>query len=110
VPQALRNYRRQSTSGWNVWNVLLDFSGGAFSMLQLLGDCWATDDWGGLTGDLVKFGLSVVTIFFDILFLFQHYAWYGDAKRAESVGSDASSFAGGEDSYQRVGDEKKGYV
>jgi len=77
IPQALSNYRRQSTNGWNVWNVILDFSGGAFSIAQLIGDCEAKGNWEGLTGDLPKFGLGLISICFDVVFLMQHYVLYG---------------------------------
>ncbi|XP_060797624.1 cystinosin isoform X2 [Neoarius graeffei] len=35
VPQAWMNYRRQSTEGWSIGNVLLDLTGGTFSVLQM---------------------------------------------------------------------------
>lgn len=40
------NYRRKSTEGWSIGNVLLDFTGGSLSMLQMFllaynnGDCF----------------------------------------------------------------------
>lgn len=34
--QAYMNYRRQSTEGWSIGNVLLDFTGGIFSILQMI--------------------------------------------------------------------------
>lgn len=30
------NYRRQSTEGWSIGNVLLDFTGGVLSILQMI--------------------------------------------------------------------------
>lgn len=36
--QVVLNYQRQSTVGWNIWNVLLDFEGGLLSLVQLLLD------------------------------------------------------------------------
>ena len=33
--QAVMNYRRRSTVGWSIGNVLLDFTGGMFSILQM---------------------------------------------------------------------------
>lgn len=30
------NYRRKSTIGWSIGNVLLDFTGGMLSMLQMI--------------------------------------------------------------------------
>lgn len=29
------NFRRKSTEGWSIGNVLLDFTGGSFSLLQM---------------------------------------------------------------------------
>ena len=29
------NYRRKSTEGWSIGNILLDFTGGSFSILQM---------------------------------------------------------------------------
>ena len=37
-PQVYVNYKRRSTVGWNVWNVILDFQGGALSVVQQLMD------------------------------------------------------------------------
>ncbi|XP_020820442.1 cystinosin isoform X1 [Phascolarctos cinereus] len=34
-PQACLNFRRKSTEGWSIGNVLLDFTGGFFSLLQM---------------------------------------------------------------------------
>ena len=36
MPQAYMNFQRQSTEGWSIGNVLLDLTGGSFSMLQML--------------------------------------------------------------------------
>ena len=30
------NYKRQSTEGWSIGNVLLDFTGGVLSILQMI--------------------------------------------------------------------------
>jgi hypothetical protein len=30
------NYRRKSTEGWSIGNILLDFTGGILSMLQMI--------------------------------------------------------------------------
>ncbi|CAM9438935.1 unnamed protein product [Heterosigma akashiwo] len=73
IPQAYLNHQRRSTAGWSIGNVLLDALGGLLSVLQLILDCHATGDWGGITGDPVKFGLGFVSIFFDVIFMLQHY-------------------------------------
>jgi hypothetical protein len=56
--------------------VLLDFTGGALSVLQLVLDCANTSDWGGITGTPVKFALGFVSMAFDTLFVLQHYILY----------------------------------
>ena len=56
--------------------ILLDFSGGLLSDLQLILDCWNLGDWGGITGNLAKFFLGFVSIVFDIIFMLQHYVLY----------------------------------
>jgi cystinosin len=78
VPQALLNRSRKSTVGWNVWNVILDLSGGILSLVQLIGDCANMDDWSGVTGNPAKILLAVVTICFDLIFLVQHFVLYVD--------------------------------
>lgn len=76
VPQVYLNYCRKSTVGWNVWSVVLDFVGGLLSFLQLILDCWNINDFSGISGDLTKFCLSVLSMSFDIIFLVQHYIMY----------------------------------
>ena len=66
IPQVVTNQRRQSTEGWSVWNVVLDLSGGLLSLTQLLSDSIYLHDFHGITGNWVKFGLSFVSIFFDV--------------------------------------------
>ena len=78
IPQVLLNYRRKSTRGWSIWNVLLDFSGGILSVLQLVLDCVDLNDFTGITGNLAKFGLGFVSILFDVIFILQHYVLYPD--------------------------------
>lgn len=91
TPQVFLNCQRRSTDGWNVWNVLLDFAGGTLSLLQLIGDCWNTNDWHGITGDPAKFALGFVSIFFDIIFFTQHYILYRPTDGSYSEVANAHS-------------------
>ncbi|RUS18463.1 PQ loop repeat-domain-containing protein [Endogone sp. FLAS-F59071] len=50
VPQVYLNYQRQSTVGWSIYNILLDFTGGALSISQLLLDAHLSGDWSGVSG------------------------------------------------------------
>ncbi len=38
------------------------------------------DDWKSIFGDPTKFGLGVFSIMFDLLFMFQHYVLFRNAK------------------------------
>ena len=76
IPQAYMNYVRQSTVGWSIGNVILDFTGGSLSILQAVLLSYNSDDWASLVADPVKFGLGFLSIFFDLFFMFQHYVLY----------------------------------
>ncbi len=89
VPQALLNKSRQSTVGWNVLNVILDLTGGVLSFIQLVGDCACLGDWSGLFGNPTKLFLSMITIFFDLVFLMQHYFLYADKDSYSQLPLDA---------------------
>jgi len=78
IPQAWLNYNRKSTVGWSIVNVLLDFTGGTLSLTQLFLDASVSNDWSSITGNPAKFGLSILSIVFDLLFLTQHYILYDD--------------------------------
>jgi len=99
IPQAFLNFRRGSTVGWNIWNVLLDFTGGFLSVVQLIFDGWRTDNWAGLIGDPVKFGLGFTSMVFDVIFMIQHYGLYKDRSDETSYSQlDASvNTVGGHD-------------
>lgn len=81
IPQAVMNYRRKSTAGWSIGNVLLDFSGGTLSMGQMLIISYNNNDWSSIFGDPTKFGLGLFSVLFDIFFMLQHYVFYRGAER-----------------------------
>lgn len=83
IPQAWVNYKRKSTVGWSIYTILLDFSGGWLSLAQLVIDSALQNDWTGITGNPVKFGLGNITIVFDIIFFLQHYVLYRHAAKHE---------------------------
>ncbi|KAL4237019.1 hypothetical protein ACF0H5_005403 [Mactra antiquata] len=76
MPQAYMNFRRKSTAGWSIGNVLLDFTGGSLSLLQMFLLSYNSNDWGSIFGDPTKFGLGFFSILFDIVFIIQHYVLY----------------------------------
>merc|ERR1712066_604118 len=66
-PQVWMNFKRKSTDGWNIHNVLLDFTGGFLSVLQLLID--ANFDLSQTIGDPAKFLLGNLSMIFDVIFM-----------------------------------------
>ena len=76
IPQAWVNYKRKSTVGWDITQVILDVTGGFLSILQLVIDSSLQKDWSGITGNPIKFALGNITIFFDIILVAQHYILY----------------------------------
>lgn len=114
LPQAFLNYQRKSTIGWSIHNILLviftigvlinrqDFSGGIMSIIQELVDAIRMDDFGGITGvildcspvvltngqNIAKFLLGFVSIFFDVIFMLQHYVLYRDRNDEDALEED----------------------
>ncbi len=84
IPQAYFNYKRKSTEGWSIHNILLDFTGGSFSFAQniidtIRGQSVIIDDpTQSHTLNIAKYALSFVSITFDIIFMIQHYCLYKD--------------------------------
>nr|XP_045745619.1 cystinosin isoform X3 [Mirounga angustirostris] len=75
-PQAYMNFYYKSTEGWSIGNVLLDFTGGSFSLLQMFLQSYNNEQWTLIFGDPTKFGLGLFSIFFDIVFFIQHFCLY----------------------------------
>ena len=82
------NYKAKSTAGWSIVQILLDFAGGVMSLLQLIIDSSLQADWSGLTANPVKFGLGNVSIFFDLIFMVQHYILYRPSREQGSQSDD----------------------
>eukprot|EP00123_Amoebidium_parasiticum_P010865 comp20371_c0_seq1/m.25740 comp20371_c0_seq1/g.25740 ORF comp20371_c0_seq1/g.25740 comp20371_c0_seq1/m.25740 type:complete len:377 (-) comp20371_c0_seq1:727-1857(-) len=83
MPQAYFNYARQSTVGWSIGNILLDFTGGTLSMLQMTLIAYNCNDWSGFLGNPTKFGLGLFSVAFDVLFILQHYVFYRHAREKD---------------------------
>ncbi|EFX01541.1 lysosomal cystine transporter [Grosmannia clavigera kw1407] len=90
-PQLLANWRNRSTHGWSIVQIILDSVGGVLSIVQLLLDSYSQGDWSGLTGNPVKLLLGNVSIFYDILFIVQHFVLY---KSSGSDGDDGDGADG----------------
>jgi cystinosin len=91
IPQAIFNYQRKSTQGWSIGQILFDFTGGILSIAQLVIDASFGGDWSGITGNPLKFGLANISIFFDVIFILQHFVLYrhnGDGVESCEDGDD----------------------
>ena len=86
-PQVYLNWKRKSTVGWSIINIMLDFTGGMGSILQQVfdyvdqGQQTGTYDFfhpggGGDAFNIIKFLLGVIAVSFDLIFLTQHFILY----------------------------------
>uniref|UniRef100_A0A182QQ41 Cystinosin n=1 Tax=Anopheles farauti TaxID=69004 RepID=A0A182QQ41_9DIPT len=80
IPQVFMNYKRKSTEGFAISNRLLDLAGGLLSLTQMILNGWNYDDWQSIAGSPVKFGLGFISIFFDVIFMIQHYVLYSSSQ------------------------------
>jgi cystinosin len=105
APQAWSHYKRKSTLGWAIGGITLDVIGGVLSLVQLVIDAASQADWSGLTGNPVKLGLANISLFFDAIFLVQHFVLYGPVEpKAKDLEDDAVREPTEED--QLLGDER----
>jgi cystinosin len=76
APQVVQNWYRSSTIGFSIVAIMFDLAGGILSLGQQGVDCVIALSISPFLGDTTKLGLAVFTIFFDLIFLFQHYVLY----------------------------------
>ncbi|KAB1211747.1 hypothetical protein CJ030_MR6G007985 [Morella rubra] len=80
IPQVFMNFTRKSTDGFSIGNILLDFLGGVTNYSQMVVQSIDQGSWVNFYGNIGKTLLSLVSIFFDIIFICQHYVLYPDKK------------------------------
>ncbi|KAK4768660.1 hypothetical protein SAY87_003801 [Trapa incisa] len=76
IPQACMNFVRKSTDGFSIGNILLDFLGGCANYGQMAVQSIDQNSWVNFYGNIGKTLLSLVSISFDLLFMFQHFVLY----------------------------------
>ena len=76
MPQVYLHFKTKSTKGWHILGVWGDFTGGVFSIVQMLLYCVIDHDNAQLTGNIPKLVLSTESLGFDLVFFFQHYIFY----------------------------------
>eukprot|EP00897_Mesotaenium_endlicherianum_P004706 jgi/Mesen1/4263/ME000022S03545 len=81
IPQAWFNFKRRSTEGWSIGNILLDITGGLSSFLQMALQSIDQHSVGNFVGNVGKVGLSLETVAFDALFIVQHYYLYPESHK-----------------------------
>ncbi|CDP16643.1 unnamed protein product [Coffea canephora] len=91
IPQAVMNFKRKSTIGWSIGNILLDLLGGVTNYAQMAVQSIDQKSWVNFYGNIGKTLLSLVSIFFDILFILQHYVLYPSKQKASPPKLDAVS-------------------
>ncbi|KAJ3441972.1 cystinosin [Anaeramoeba flamelloides] len=65
------------TVGFSIEAIILDLTGELLSLLQLFMDAINKDNYSTFKGgNLAKFGLSLITLFYDTIFLIQHFVLY----------------------------------
>lgn len=101
MPQVITNYRNRSTQGWAIEQILLDFTGGVLSIAQLGIDSYLQRDWSGITGNPVKLALGNCSLFFDLIFIVQHYILYRGAEGKEISDTEEEALLGGHRSTER---------
>ncbi|KAG5107766.1 hypothetical protein JHK84_044673 [Glycine max] len=77
------NFLRKSTDGFSIGNILLDFSGGIANYGQMVVQSIDQDSWVNFYGNIGKVLLSLVSVFFDIIFIIQHYVLYRGKKSSK---------------------------
>lgn len=96
IPQAYSNYKRKSTIGWNIHNILLDFTGGSLSFGQNIIDTIRsemniTPDHQSPALNIAKYALSFLSIFFDCIFMTQHYILYRNSNSDLNIQNNANT-------------------
>nr|XP_053631522.1 cystinosin homolog [Cherax quadricarinatus]XP_053631523.1 cystinosin homolog [Cherax quadricarinatus] len=76
IPQLYVNYKNQSTKGYSMTGIALDFLGGVMSLAQMFILADNCNDWISTFTDFSKFGLGIITILFDVLYFGQHYYYH----------------------------------
>jgi len=102
------NYKRKSTVGWSLANVMLDLTGGSLSFAQKPIDGFAcgTALFGKGAFNVVKFMLSVMSIIFDSIFLFQHYCLYSKAWKNEARTKNFTELEKTLDDHEKAGNKE----
>ncbi|KAK9925424.1 hypothetical protein M0R45_033748 [Rubus argutus] len=90
IPQAIFNFTRKSTDGFSIGNILLDFTGGVANYAQMAVQSIDQDSWVNFYGNIGKTLLSLISIFFDLLFMGQHFVLYPSKRFSPKLGKEST--------------------
>ncbi|KAJ4957939.1 hypothetical protein NE237_025050 [Protea cynaroides] len=93
VPQAYMNFKRKSTQGWSIGNILLDLLGGLMNYAQMSMQSLDQGSWVNFYGNIGKTLISLLSISFDLLFMCQHYLLYPSKIEKVSIKIDLANTA-----------------
>ncbi|KAL5717769.1 hypothetical protein ACHQM5_010737 [Ranunculus cassubicifolius] len=85
------NFNRKSTVGWSIGFILLDFLAGVTSLGQMVLQSIDQCSWVNFEGNIGKPLLCLVSIFFDIIFIIQHYVLYPSKTESITTENDNES-------------------
>ncbi|XP_054803196.1 cystinosin homolog [Prosopis cineraria] len=87
LPQAIMNFKRKSTDGFSIGTIMLDFSGAILNYGQMVVQSIDQGSWASFYGNAGKMTLSLVCVFFDLIFICQRFVLYPAKKAFKSVAS-----------------------
>ena len=76
MSRSLQPIRTKSTKGYSIGVALYDFTGGLLSLAQQILDGILMQNFSAITGAPVKFGLGLISLVYDIIFMVQHFILY----------------------------------
>lgn len=103
IPAIALNFRLKNTAGFSIIQVLFDIGGAATSFTQSMLNAYITPnpdgspDFNTVFGNLPKLLLSLESLFFCSILLFQHYVLYRHNNKDVSVDDDDDDDDGGGD-------------
>mmetsp|Transcript_18123 Transcript_18123/g.21719 ORF Transcript_18123/g.21719 Transcript_18123/m.21719 type:complete len:288 (-) Transcript_18123:45-908(-) len=87
TPQAYYNYKRKSTEGWSLSNVMMDLGGGLLIFVQMFIQSMDKGNFNNFRGGWGKLVLSLETMAFDIFFMVQHFILYPGSHKPKEADS-----------------------
>lgn len=88
IPQVILHMNNKSTMGWSLENVVLDLIGGLCSLSQSVVDAADANNIYLVLGNPIKLALGVISLMFDVIFIFQYFYYRRHESSLEIEESD----------------------